>query len=471
MSQSDRTIIKLDVVPTMPVQGTKSKPYKMVAAYARVSTGHEDQQNSFEAQVDYYNKMIAEHVDWQLVKIYSDEGISGCNTRHRVGFNTMMDDCEAGKIDLILTKSVSRFARNTVDSVSAIRKLKSMGIGVYFEKEAIWTLDSKGEFLITLMSSLAQEESRSISENVQWGQRKRFADGKSSLAYSRFLGYDKGPNKYEMVVNEEQALTVKKVFRLFLQGYTPHTIANIMTADSEKSASGITNWNDRTVQYMLSNEKYKGDALLQKYFMVDYLQKKTKKNEGELPQYYVEGDHEPIIDPWLFDYVQTVLQNRLLIDSRYSGVGVLSTKVMCGKCGAYFGPRPWHSTSYNNLVWQCRKLYAGEQRCKTTNVYDSLLRHMLHSTARKLLVDRDVVNTVQSIIEKVIPEKAGQIDAFIKMYLTADIWTTASDLEDLSLIIKSIVINEDRIMDILWLDRQQEHCKIPNYSPRNGIEE
>lgn len=373
MSQSDRTIIKLDAVPKMPVQGTKPKPYKMVAAYARVSTGHDDQQNSFEAQIDYYSKMIAEHADWKLAKIYSDEGISSCNTRHRVGFKTMMEDCEAGKIDLILTKSVSRFARNTVDSVSAIRKLKSMGIGVYFEKEAIWTLDSKGEFLITLMSSLAQEESRSISENVQWGHRKRFADGKSSLGYSRFLGYDRGPNKYEMVINEEQAVTVRKIFRLFLQGYTPHTIAHIMTTDCELTASGTTKWNGATIRRMLSNEKYKGDALLQKEFTVDYLQKKTKKNEGELPQYYVEGDHEPIIDPWLFDYVQAVLKNRTLIDNRYSGVGVLATKVMCGKCGAYFGPRPWHSTSYNNLVWQCRNLYNSERRCKTTNIYDSLL--------------------------------------------------------------------------------------------------
>lgn len=161
----------------------------------------------------------------------------------------------------------------------------------------------------------------------------------------------------------------------------------------------------------------------------------------------------------------------MLIDNRYSGVGVLSTKVICGKCGANFSARPWHSTSYNNLVWQCRNLYNGEQRCKTTNVYDSLLIYVLHSTARQQLVDRGIVDTFQSIVDKVIPGKISQIAGFIKMFLTADIWTTASDLADFSLIIKNIVINEDRSMDILWLDGQQEHCEIPKYTPKGGIEE
>ena len=196
-----------------------SKKKRRVAGYARVSTDHEDQQTSYDAQVDYYTNYIHSREDWEFAGLYSDEGISATNTKKRDGFNRMIADALDGKIDLIITKSVSRFARNTVDSLSTIRKLKENNIECYFEKENIWTFDSKGELLLTIMSSLAQEESRSISENVTWGHRKRFADGKVSLAYSRFLGYDKGPDG-TLVVNPEQAKTVKLIYKLFLDGLT-----------------------------------------------------------------------------------------------------------------------------------------------------------------------------------------------------------------------------------------------------------
>lgn len=165
---------------------------KKTAGYARVSTDSEEQQTSYEAQVDYYTNYIKNNPEWEFVGVYTDEGISATGTKHRDGFNQMIQDALDGKIDLIVTKSVSRFARNTVDSLTTVRKLKEKGVEVYFQKENIYTLDSKGELLITIMSSLAQEESRSISENVTWGQRKRFADGKVSIAYSSFLGYQKG---------------------------------------------------------------------------------------------------------------------------------------------------------------------------------------------------------------------------------------------------------------------------------------
>jgi len=205
-------VTKIKATPKPLTMKEAEKRNLKVAAYARVSTDHEDQQTSLAAQTDYYWQMINSHPGWEMVKIYADEGISGLSAKSRPAFQEMMEACEKGEIDLILTKSISRFARNTVDSITAIRKLKERGIGVFFEKENIYSLDSKGEFILTLMSSLAQEESRSISENVTWGHRKRFADGKSSLAYSRFLGYDKGPNKYEMVVNEEQAVIVRRIF-------------------------------------------------------------------------------------------------------------------------------------------------------------------------------------------------------------------------------------------------------------------
>jgi len=281
------TITKYTAVPI----GSKRK--RRVAGYARVSTDHEDQVTSYEAQVDYYTNYIKGRDDWEFVAIYTDEGISATNTKRREGFKAMVADALAGKIDLIVTKSVSRFARNTVDSLTTVRTLKEKGVEIYFEKENIWTLDAKGELLITIMSSLAQEESRSISENTTWGQRKRFADGKASVAYKRFLGYDRGPNG-GFVVNQEQAKTVKLIYKLFLDGLTCHAIAKELTERKLPTPGGKAVWSQSTVRSILTNEKYKGDALLQKEFTVDFLKKKTKKNEGEIPQYYVEGNHEAI---------------------------------------------------------------------------------------------------------------------------------------------------------------------------------
>lgn len=211
-----------------------------VAAYARVSTEKDEQHNSLEAQKAYFTKYIKERNDWQFAGLYYNDGISGLSRKNRDGFNRLIEDALQGKIDLIVTKSISRFARNTVDSLSTIRKLKEHGTEVYFEKENIWTFDSKGELLITIMSSLAQEESRSISENCTWGQRKRFADGKVTVPFEHFLGYDRGEDG-NLVVNKEQAVTVKKIYRLFLQGYSPFGIAKALTADSIPTPGGKKN--------------------------------------------------------------------------------------------------------------------------------------------------------------------------------------------------------------------------------------
>ena len=210
---------------------------RKVAAYARVSTDHEEQQSSYEAQVDYYTSYIKGRSDWEFVAVYADEGITGCNTTHRDGFNSMVQDALAGKIDLIITKSVSRFARNTVDSLSTIRKLKEHGTECYFEKENIWTFDGKGELLLTIMSSLAQEESRSISENCTWGQRKRFSDGKVTVPFGRFLGYDRGEDG-NLVINPEQAKLVRRIYGMFLLGKSTGQIAKSLT-DHARRKSGL----------------------------------------------------------------------------------------------------------------------------------------------------------------------------------------------------------------------------------------
>ncbi len=225
---------------------------RKTAGYARVSTDSEEQLTSYEAQVDYYTNYIKSRPEWEFVNVYTDEGISATDTRHRSGFNQMVQDALDGKIDLIVTKSVSRFARNTVDSLTTVRKLKEKGVEVYFQKENIYTLDSKGELLITIMSSLAQEESRSISENVTWGKRKRFADGKVSLAYSSFLGYRKGEDG-QMEIVPEEAETVRLIYRLFMQGQTPYAIAKYLTDRNIPTPTGKETWRHRTVENILSN--------------------------------------------------------------------------------------------------------------------------------------------------------------------------------------------------------------------------
>lgn len=207
---------------------------KKVAAYARVSTDEEEQQTSYAAQCDYYERYIKSRSDWEFVKVYADEGISGCSTKKRIGFTTMIDDALNGKIDIILAKSLSRFSRNTVDSLTTIRKLKANGIEVWFEKENIRTFDPKVEVLLTILASLSQEESRSISENVTWGVRKKMADGKFTLAYSRFLGYDRGEDG-SLIINEEQAKIVRKIYGMFLKGISPYGIAKMLTKEGIKN--------------------------------------------------------------------------------------------------------------------------------------------------------------------------------------------------------------------------------------------
>jgi DNA invertase Pin-like site-specific DNA recombinase len=289
---------------------------RKVAGYARVSTDQEEQQTSYEAQVDYYTKFIQKHDDWEFVKVYTDEGISATNTKKRDGFNQMITDALDGKIDLIITKSVSRFARNTVDSLSTIRKLKEKNVECFFEKEGIWTFDGKGELLITIMSSLAQEESRSISENVTWGHRKRMADGKVSLPYSSFLGYKKGADGLPEIVPEEAEI-VRFIYRSFLEGMTTYSIGKKLMQKGIPSPSGKETWYASTIESILKNEKYKGSALLQKTFTVDFLTKKVAKNEGQVPQYYIAESHEAIIPPEEFELVQIEFDKRKKSDGWY----------------------------------------------------------------------------------------------------------------------------------------------------------
>lgn len=364
---------------------------RKVAGYARVSTDSEEQLTSYEAQVDYYTKFIRSNPDWEFVDVYTDEGISATNTRHRDGFNRMIADALAGRIDLIVTKSVSRFARNTVDSLTAVRKLKEHGTEVYFEKEGIYTFDSKGELLITIMSSLAQEESRSISENVTWGQRKRFADGKVSMPYKSFLGYRKGPDGLPEIVTEEAEI-VREIYKLFVQGKTVNWIATHLTSKGIPTPRGKEKWQTSTIESILTNEKYKGSAVLQKKFTVDFLSKKMKVNEGEVPQYIVDQSHPAIIDPGEWQKVQNEMAVRKAKGKHHNSLSPFSAKIVCGDCGDFYGSKVWHSTDkYRRVIWQCNGKFKGEYRCATPHLYEEDIKRLFLRAVAQLTEDREVL--------------------------------------------------------------------------------
>jgi len=385
----------------------ESTQLRRVAAYARVSTDSEEQLTSYEAQVDYYTRYIQGRPDWVFVGIYTDEGISATNTKRREGFNRMVADALDGKIDLIVTKSVSRFARNTVDSLTTVRKLKDASVEVYFEKENIWTLDSKGELLITIMSSLAQEESRSISENVTWGQRKRFADGKVSFAYSHFLGYRKGADGLPEIVPEE-AETVRMIYRLYMEGQPSNAIASQLTTMGIPTPGGKTIWQRATVDSILRNEKYKGAALLQKTFTVDFLQKKTKINEGEVPQYYVEHSHEAIISPAEWERVQLEIARRKNSPRRTMSYSPFTGKVVCGDCGEVFGSKVWHSTSkYRRTIWRCNAKYENGDPCNTPHIYEDDLKEHFLTALGQLLTDRTALLEDGRLIQEELLDTAS----------------------------------------------------------------
>lgn len=404
-----------------PVNSNKKR---RVAGYGRVSTDSEEQATSYEAQVDYYTKYIQSRDDWEFVGMYTDEGITATNTKRRDGFKEMVEDALGGKIDLIITKSISRFARNTVDSLVTVRKLKEKGVEIYFEKENIWTLDSKGELLITIMSSLAQEESRSISENTIWGKRKAFSDGKASVAFKNFLGYDMGPNG-EFVINLEQAKVVKLIYKLFLEGYSAYKIALTLTELEIPTPMRKKKWQQTTVMSILSNEKYKGDALLQKHYTEDFLTKKQKKNNGEIPQYYVEGHHEAIITKDTYEAVQAEIEKRKSM-GRYSGVGIFSSMIKCGECGGWYGSKVWHSNDkYRRVVYHCNHKFRGEHKCKTPHITEEEIKRAFVIATNEVLSEKaELIENTKIMIETVcdVEELVKEQSAiFEEMNIVADV--------------------------------------------------
>jgi DNA invertase Pin-like site-specific DNA recombinase len=276
------------------VKKQETQPKLRVAAYCRVSTDTEEQETSYDAQVNHYTEFIQKHPDWTFAGIFADDGITGTNVKKRDEFNRMIDECMAGNIDMIITKSISRFARNTLDCLKYIRQLRDKNIPVFFEKENINSMDSKGEVLLTIMASLAQQESQSLSQNVKLGLQFRYQSGKVQINHNRFLGYTKDKDG-KLVIDKKEAEIVKRIFREYLEGSSLKDIGLGLEADGILTGAGKQKWRPETIKKMLRNEKYMGDALLQKTYTTDFIEKTRVKNDGIVPQYYVENCHEAII--------------------------------------------------------------------------------------------------------------------------------------------------------------------------------
>ena len=349
-------------IPKNSVNTEQNNSKLRVGAYCRVSTDHEDQETSYESQVKHYREYIQAHPGWILADIYADEGLSGTSATRRESFQRMIRDCEDQKLDMVLTKSISRFARNTLDCLNYIRKLKSLGIPIVFEKESINTMDERGELLISIMASIAQQESQSISQNVRLGIQYNFQRGKPKLNYSHFLGYMKGPRDDKLTIVPEGAEIVRRIFRDFLEGMTIPEICAALQKDGIRAPGGKDKWYPSTVQSMLQNEKFQGDLLLQKTYTVDFLTKERAFNHGHMPQYYVENAHEPILPREVFQIAQGEMLRRQVAKcgsnqpvytcNKFSLSGVSQ----CGSCGA---PYRRHMKEYG-VKWRCK---AGCKQC------------------------------------------------------------------------------------------------------------
>ena len=353
---------------------------------------------------------IQKKPEWEFAGIYADDGISGTNTKKREDFNRMIDDCETGNIDMIITKSISRFARNTLDCLKYIRQLKDKNIPVFFEKEAINTMDAKGEVLITIMASLAQQESQSLSQNVKLGLQFRYQNGQVQVNHNHFLGYTKDANG-NLIIDPEQAEVVKRIYREYLEGYSMDRIAKGLEADGILTGAGKTKWWTSTINKILRNEKYIGDALLQKTYTTDFLNKTRVKNNGIVPQYYVEGNHEAIIPKDIFLRVQEELVRRRVVKTSangkkrsYSCNHCFAQIVICGECGEMFRRIHWNNRGCKSIVWRCiSRLEPTGQECHARTVNETVLENVVVQAINTLLGDKSTYQAqLQQNIAKVI---------------------------------------------------------------------
>ncbi len=414
---------KIIVIPAKNRDEIRRKTRLKVAAYCRVSTDQEEQESSYEAQISYYTEKIKNNSEWALAGIFADEGITGTQAKKRPEFLKMIGLCRQRKIDLILTKSLSRFARNTVDSLNYIRELKALGIAVFFEKENINTLESDTEMMLTIMSCFAQAESESISKNVSWGIRQSFKNGKVTLQFSRLLGYRKGADG-NAEIDSDEAKVVKEIFRCYLEGMSLNLIADRLNDRGLKTKGNGSPYRKEVVRRILTNEKYVGDALLQKTFITDCITKKSRKNNGELPMYLVKNHHEPIISRADFNRVQEeiarrsakrVIADKLGKKGKYSAKYALSELMICGECGANYRRVTWTAKGYKEIKWRCvNRLMYGKKECKCSPTIDEKSLHKAIVAAINEFCDvkEDVAKALrESVYEVFDPNLNGSVQA------------------------------------------------------------
>lgn len=394
-----------------------------VAAYARVSTNHEEQEDSLERQTEHYTEKIKSNLEWKFVGIYSDPGITGTRADKRPGFQRLIADCKEGKVKKILVKSISRFARNTVDALNYIRMLKELNIGIFFENEQIDTLSAGGEVLITVLAAMAEQESRNMSTNIKWAFKKKFQDGEIQLNYTWFLGYTRDENK-NLVIVPEEAKVVRRIYREYLMGRSTTMIANGLTADGIPTPSKKTKWRSKVIQSILTNEKYMGCAFLGKTCKMDVLSKKRVDSEE---MYYVENSHPAIIDKATWEMVQAEVKKReeyrtttKTCNGKHSSKYPFSKKLICGECGL---PLRRHAQTikreYTRTWVCCTHKLKGNDSCSQKYVIESAVEKAFIKALASLIGDVDEIksilraNIVDSLDDK-IPERINAIQEEIE---------------------------------------------------------
>lgn len=419
MSNTTPTVI---FIPAKPEVVRASKRQLRVAAYCRVSTDDEEQLTSYEAQKNYYTDKIMTNKEWTMAGIFADEGITGTSARKRPEFLRMIRQCKQGKIDIVLTKSISRFARNTVDCLNYVRALKELGIAVIFEKENMNTLEVDSEILITMLGAFAQSESESISANVRWGIRQAMKEGKATIQYKYLYGYRKGDDSKPEII-PDQAEVVRKIYDLFLSGTPVRGIQEYLNANSVPNINGESKWARSAIDSILTNEKYCGDVLLQKTYIDDCINKKVKKNTGQLPMYLVQNHHEGIISRETFDAAQAELARRSAGKSpskknaptgrsRYSSKYALSDRLYCGECGTRYQRCTWRNRDGSKrVVWRCvSRVDYGNKYCHDSPTLDEEpLHRAILAAINSAVKDKDtIIYNLKSAMEKELAPVAGQ---------------------------------------------------------------
>ena len=416
-----KTVTKIDANPLL-IKSNKQPSKLRVAAYCRVSTDEDEQINSYEAQIAYYTEAIAKNPSWSFAGVYADEGITGTLTSKRKDFLRLMDDCEKGKIDMILTKSISRFARNTVDSLSWVRKLRAMNVGVYFEEQAIDSLKAENEMLIGLFSVIAQAESENISANVRWGIQQSMKNGKFCSNFSCF-GYKRGADGIPEIIPEE-AEVVRMIFDRYLDGYSIEQIKEELFHKNIRSPKGKEVWGKEVISSILKNEKYEGDLLLQKTYRTDCISKKTRKNRGEMPKYLVTNNHPAIISRDKFRLVQMEIARRgskhkksslaITEQGKHSGKYALTDLLICGQCGSHYRRRQKLKNGKKRYYWRCiNRIENGEMSCDADSVEEAKLQKAIGKCLSKIYTDKEAtLGVLESNLQAVLSGDDTSKDAF-----------------------------------------------------------